>query len=50
MLTPIDIENKDFKKALRGYKEDDVDEFLDMVKGSQAQMFRIKTKRHYKKR
>ena len=26
MLTPIDIENKDFKKALRGYKEEEVDE------------------------
>ena len=40
MLTPIDIENKDFKKALRGYKEDDVDEFLDMVKEDFETLYR----------
>lgn len=32
MLTPMDIENKEFKKVIRGYKEEDVDEFLDIVK------------------
>lgn len=32
MLTPIEIENKEFKKGLRGYKEEEVDEFLDIVK------------------
>lgn len=31
MLTPMDISNKEFKKAFRGYKEDEVDEFLDKV-------------------
>ena len=31
MLTPLDISNKEFKKAFRGYKEDEVDEFLDKV-------------------
>ncbi|MGE5629641.1 MAG: DivIVA domain-containing protein [Caulobacteraceae bacterium] len=31
MLTPMDIHNKEFKKAFRGYKEDEVDEFLDKV-------------------
>ncbi|KXZ39577.1 cell division initiation protein [Alkalithermobacter thermoalcaliphilus JW-YL-7 = DSM 7308] len=32
MITPLDIENKEFKKSLRGYKEEEVDEFLDQVK------------------
>ena len=31
MLTPIDIHNREFKKGLRGYKESEVDEFLDRV-------------------
>ncbi len=30
-LTPLDIHNKEFGKAFRGYKEDEVDEFLDEV-------------------
>jgi cell division initiation protein len=32
LLKPIEIENKDFKKALRGYREEEVDSFLDIVK------------------
>lgn len=32
MITPEQIENKEFKKGLRGYKEDEVDEFLDIIK------------------
>lgn len=40
MLTPIDIENKDFKKALRGYKEEEVDEFLDIVKEDFEALYR----------
>ena len=28
MITPVEIENKEFKKGLRGYKEEEVDEFL----------------------
>ncbi|NLN83689.1 MAG: DivIVA domain-containing protein [Firmicutes bacterium] len=31
MLTPLDIHNKEFKKALRGYDEVEVDAFLDEV-------------------
>lgn len=30
-LTPLDIYNKEFKKSLRGYNEDEVNEFLDEV-------------------
>ncbi len=29
MITPLDIQNKEFGRAVRGYKEDEVDEFLD---------------------
>lgn len=31
MITPLDIQNKEFTKALRGYKEAEVDDFLDKV-------------------
>lgn len=31
MITPLDIQNKEFKKVIRGYKESEVDEFLDKV-------------------
>nr|WP_236878574.1 DivIVA domain-containing protein [Clostridioides difficile] len=32
MLTPIEIENKEFKKGLRGYRDEEVDEFLDIIR------------------
>lgn len=31
MITPADIENKEFSRGVRGYKEDEVDEFLDLI-------------------
>lgn len=31
MITPLDIQNKEFKKVMRGYRESEVDEFLDKV-------------------
>lgn len=31
MITPIDIQEKEFPKAVRGYREDIVDEFLDQI-------------------
>ncbi len=31
MITPLEIQNIEFKKSLRGYREDDVDEFLDKI-------------------
>ena len=40
MLTPIEIENKEFKKTIRGYKEEEVDEFLDIVKEDFEQIYR----------
>ena len=30
-LTPLDIHNKEFKRALRGYDEDEVNDFLDRI-------------------
>ena len=40
MIAPIEIENKEFKKGLRGYREDEVDEFLDLVKEDYEQLYR----------
>jgi cell division initiation protein len=31
MITPLDIQNKQFAKGVRGYKEDEVDSFLDLL-------------------
>ena len=31
MITPQEIESKDFTKSFRGYDEDEVDEFLDLI-------------------
>lgn len=30
-LTPLDVHNKEFHRVFRGYDEDEVDEFLDLV-------------------
>lgn len=30
-LTPLDIHNKEFSRRIRGYDEDEVNEFLDQV-------------------
>lgn len=40
MIAPVEIENKEFKKVLRGYKEEEVDEFLDLVKEDYEQLYR----------
>ena len=31
MLTPLDISDKEFRRAIRGYNEEEVDNFLDRV-------------------
>lgn len=31
MITPLDIQNKEFKKSIRGYKDSEVDQFLDEI-------------------
>ncbi|AOY77385.1 DivIVA domain-containing protein [Clostridium formicaceticum] len=40
MLTPLDIQNKEFKKGLRGYKENEVDEFLDEIMVHYEKLFK----------
>ena len=40
MLTPEQIENQEFRKVLRGYKEEDVDEFLDQIKEDMELLYR----------
>ena len=30
-LTPLDIHNKEFSRKIRGYDEDEVNEFLDQI-------------------
>lgn len=40
MITPMDIENKEFKKGFRGYSEEEVDEFLDSVKEDFENLYR----------
>ena len=40
MLTPLDIHDKEFKKALRGYDETEVDQFLDEVVRDYETMYR----------
>ena len=40
MLTPLDIQNKEFQKGIRGYKEADVDGFLDEVIADYEQIYK----------
>ena len=40
MITSMDIENKEFKKGFRGYHEEEVDEFLDLVKEDFENLYR----------
>ena len=39
-LTPMDINNKEFKKVLRGYKSEEVNEFLDEVVENYEEVFK----------
>lgn len=40
MLTPLDIQNHEFKKGFRGYSEDEVDEFLDRIVSDYEKLMR----------
>ena len=40
MVTPQEIENREFKKGIRGYKEEEVDEFLDEIKEDYEKILR----------
>ncbi|MGF7185037.1 cell division initiation protein [Desulfitispora alkaliphila] len=39
-LTPLDIQNKSFKKGFRGYNEDEVDAFLDKIIENYEQLYK----------
>ena len=43
MLSPMDMQNKEFKKAIRGYDESDVDAFLDDVIQNFENLYRENT-------
>lgn len=43
-LTPMDINNKEFKRGLRGYVPEEVDEFLDEVVDSYEELYRDNAK------
>ena len=40
MLTPLDIQKKEFRRRLRGYCEEEVDEFLDQVLEDYEMLYR----------
>ncbi|MGI6129381.1 MAG: DivIVA domain-containing protein [bacterium] len=40
MLTPLDIQKKEFRRRLRGYSEDEVDDFLDQVLEDYEMLYR----------
>ena len=40
MITPLDIQNKTFKKEFRGYSMREVDEFLNTIIDSYEQLYR----------
>jgi cell division initiation protein len=40
MITPLDIQSKEFKKTLNGYKSKDVDEFLDNINDDYERLYR----------
>lgn len=43
-LTPIDINNKEFKRGIRGYNSDEVDEFLDEVVENYEELYKENSK------
>lgn len=43
-LTPMDINNKEFKKVIRGYSSDEVDEFLEEVVQNYEEIYKENSK------
>ncbi|MGL4991334.1 MAG: DivIVA domain-containing protein [Sarcina sp.] len=43
-LTPMEINNKEFKRALRGYAQEEVDEFLDRIVEEYEALYKENTK------
>ena len=42
-ITPLDIEHREFKKALQGYAREDVDQFLDEIIASMEEEIEART-------
>lgn len=40
MITPLDIQNKDFKKSMMGYKTKEVDGYLDFINTDYEKLYR----------
>lgn len=40
MITPLDIQNKEFKKSFRGYNAKSVDEFLDAINEDYEKLYK----------
>lgn len=40
MITPLDIQNKEFKKSVRGYNQAQVDAFLDQIMVDYEQLYK----------
>lgn len=40
MITPLDIQNKEFEKSFRGYREKEVEEFLDLIIDDYERIYR----------
>ena len=40
MLTPVDIENKEFTKAFRGYETTEVDDFMNVLVSDYEKLYR----------
>ena len=40
MITPVDIENKEFKKGFRGYHTDEVEEFMEELVKDYGKLYR----------
>ena len=43
-LTPMEINNKEFKRTIRGYAQDEVDEFLDRIVEEYEALYKENTK------
>ena len=40
MITPLDIQNKEFKKSLVGYKTKEVDAYLDSINEDYEKLYK----------
>lgn len=41
MITPVDIQNKQFPRSIRGYKENEVDEYLGLIVRSMEELIHV---------